>query len=194
MAYVNPPNTVFAGAGLQQIPSPGPGNNGATSVILSMINPGGFPGYYGSFYDTTTQTNIPVDTAHPMRLNSTTAAYGVSVVDGSKIQFQYSGIYDIQFSAQFSKTTGTDHDVDIWFVLNGTNIPHSNTRITLFGSNSKSAPAWNILVPLSAGDQLQIVWSSSFSSMEMLAQGPQTGPDRPEIPSVIVTAQLVREL
>lgn len=194
MAYVNPPNTVFAGAGLVQTPIPGPGNNGATAITLALINPGGLPVYYGSFYDTTVQQNIPINAAHPMRVNSTVVADGISIVDGSKIVFQYAGVYNVQFSAQFSKSTGSDQNADIWLVLNGMNVPDSNTRITLFGSNSKAVPSWNFMSPFLAGDALQIVWSSSFSSMEIFSEGPQVDPARPGIPSVIITAQLVKEL
>lgn len=192
MAYINPPNTVFAGAGLIQNPAPCLGNNGATAVTLSMINPAGFASYYGSFYDTTTQPNV-VNTANIVSLNSTSSAFGISIVDGSKITFQHTGVYNIQISAQFSKLTGAEHDADLWFILNGSNIPHSNSQITLFGSNSKCLLALNFMFSVVAGDQIQIAWSSSFASMLLLSQPPQINPLRPEIPSAVVTVQLVKE-
>jgi hypothetical protein len=194
MAYINPPNTVIAGTGLSQVPIPGPGSSGATQVVLSMTNPGAGAGYYGIFYDTTTQLNTAINTALPMSINTTVDSFGVNLVDGSKITVDNYGIYNVQFSAQFSKTTGTDHDVDIWFQLNGSPMLYSNTKITLFGSNSKSVPAWNFMTPLDVGDELQIMWSSSFATMEILSQGPQSNPDRPAIPSIILTVQLVKEL
>lgn len=215
MSYSRPPNTIFTGTALNQTPQAIPlspagwvpetisaniattnslgvvqvGNNLSItpSGILSATTPIGVPGYYGAFYDTTIQTNPVVNEVNIMRLNSIDIASGISVAAGTQITAANPGIYDLQFSAQLSKTTGADHDIDIWLRKNGADVPYTNTRVTLFGSNSKAVAAWNYLLSLAAGDYVELAWSSAFSTMEILAAPPQTDPIRPGIASLIVT-------
>jgi hypothetical protein len=144
---------------------------------------------YGSFYDTTTQTNPVADTVNLMTINSMDGHNNITILDGSKIKVTNTGIYNIQFSAQLDKTDSGSDDVDIWIRQNGVDVPYSNTRITMTNNNTKTVAAWNWMIPMSAGDYAQLVWSSHDTSLRILAQGPQTGPTRPAIPSLIVTVQ-----
>jgi hypothetical protein len=144
---------------------------------------------YGSFYDTSTQTNSPANTAHVMTINSMDGHNNITIVDGSKIKVTNSGIYNIQFSAQLDKTDSGSDDVDIWLRQNGVDVPWSNTQVTMQGNNCKLVAAWNWMLPMSAGDYAQLVWSSADADMRILAQGAQTSPTRPAIPSLIVTVQ-----
>lgn len=215
MSYTRPPNTILAGTALKQAPQPTPlspagllpetisANIATTSSLgviqvgsnlsitpaglLSATTPIGIPGYYGAFLDTTIQTNPVVDQVNIMRLNTTVEANGVSVVNDTEITVANSGVYNLQFSVQLAKTTGADRNVDIWFRKNGIDISNSNTQLTLFGSDSRLVAAWNFVSTLLAGEYLEIAWSSPFSTMELLAIPPQINPDRPEVPSVIVT-------
>lgn len=143
--------------------------------------------YVGSFYDTTTQVNAGVTAANYMNLNTTTITYGVYVTGGSRITVQNPGIYNIQFSAQVDKTdSGIDY-VDVWLSKNGTNVPDSNTSLYLPGNNAKTVASWNFVVPASANDYFQLVWSSTDIDMLLYYQGATTDPVRPAIPSVIAS-------
>jgi len=144
---------------------------------------------YGSFYDTTTQTNPVANTVNIMTLNSSADHNLIDIVDGSKIAVTNTGIFNIQFSAQFDKTDSGTDDFDIWLRIDGVDVPWSNTRITTTGNSVKVVAAWNWMVAMNAGQYAQIAWSSADTSMRIFAQGPQTGPIRPAIPSVIVTVQ-----
>lgn len=152
-----------------------------STKILSYIT----PYLYG--YDTTTQTNAVKNVAHAMTFNTITATHSINIVDSSKIYFEKAGTYNIQFSAQFDKTDAGDDDVDIWFSKNGTNIPYSNSRITLHGNDAKALPSWNFVESVNSGDYIEIYWSSSDDAMRILSQGTQSSPNRPEIPSTIIT-------
>lgn len=167
------------------------GPTGATGAVGA----GGATGYYGSFYDTTTQTNAAGATgANVMTYNSTDISREVSIVTSggkaSRITVNYEGIYNIQFSAQFEKTTANADVVNIWLSKNGTNVPDTDTEITLSGS-SRSVAAWNFLVSANAGDYYELYWSSPDLNVQMLYQGPNTNPTRPAIPSIILTVQQV---
>lgn len=144
---------------------------------------------YGSFYDTTTQTNPVANTANLMTLNSTADHNNIHVIDNSKITVTNTGIYNIQFSAQFDKTDSGSDDIDIWLRIDGVDVPWSNTRLTSHNNNAKVVAAWNWMVSMNAGQYAQLVWCSYDLDMRIFAQTAQTGPTRPGIPSLIVTVQ-----
>ena len=163
-----------------------------------MAGAGGATGYYGSFYDTTDQTNIVGSVARTMFLNSTADSNGVSVQNGlsgpSRITFSYTGTYDIQFSAQFVHTGNSAADVDIWFSKNGTNVPDSNTQITVAkvsGADGKFVAAWDFLLNVNSNDYVEIYWSSPDNDVSIQSSGTASNPTRPAVPSVIVTVMQV---
>jgi hypothetical protein len=154
--------------------------------ILSYANP------YLSAYDTTTQTNPTASLVNLMKLNTIVASQSINIVDSTKIYFEDAGTYNIQFSAQLDKTDSGSDDVDIWFKKNGNNIPYSNTQMTLLGNNAKLVASWNIVENVNVGDYIQIAWSSADTNMRILHQGTQSSPNRPEIPSIILTVWDIR--
>jgi len=150
------------------------------------------PQYYGSFYNTTTVSLTSATTAYPLPLDTTAEADGVSIVSSSRITVAHAGVYNIQFSAQLDKTDSQDDLVNIWFAKNGTNIAHSNTQVTVLGNNGKYLASWNYVLTLAANDYVQIMAQSPDTNMRIVAAGTQTSPDRPAVPSVIVTVTEVR--
>ena len=173
------------------------GSAGATGSVgaTGPAGVGGALGYWGSFWSTQTQSSAGVTAANVMTFNNTdTDSNGVSVVSNSRLTFSNSGVYNIQFSAQLDRTSGTGTDtIDIWFSKNGTNLPDSNTRITVSGSaeQAKNVAAWNYQLELNAGDYVQIYWTSPDANIALVYGAPSSNPTRPAIPSVIATAQQV---
>lgn len=163
-------------------------------VIAGVSGPAGptWTGYYGSFSDSTTQT-ILADTATAMTFDTTEHASGVSLgTPSSRIVIAHAGVYNVQFSAQMDKTdSGTDL-ATIWLRINGTDVPRSATSVTLSGNNTKLVAAWNFVDVLAAGQYIELMWSTPDSGIRLYAQGPQTGPVRPAIPSVILTVTQVQ--
>lgn len=166
--------------------------------ISDGITPGGIllgalgsTGYVGSFYDTTIQTNPVADVARAMTYNSTHIADGVQVVNQSQLKVLHAGNWNIQFSAQLDKTDSGEDIVDIWLRKNGIDIDHSNTRLTITGNNAKLVASWNWLITGLVNDYFEIMWSSPDTAMRIYAEGAQTNPTRPGIPSVIVTVSQV---
>lgn len=147
--------------------------------------------FYGSFYDTTTQTNAGATSANPMLFNSTDYSSGVSAESLGKIRITNAGIYDIQFSAQFDKTDAGDDDVEIWLSVNGTNVPWSASVVSVHGNNGKAVAAWNFFYQFAANDYFQLLWHSADTDMRILARTTQINPTRPATPSVILTVNLV---
>ena len=145
---------------------------------------------YGSFYDTTTQTNAGATAANVMRYNSTEFANGVSIVSNSRVTVQAAGVYDIQFSAQFQRGGGAggESTVEVWLSKNGSNVPWSGTYLTIVGNNGKAVAAWDFLVYASnPGDYYELYWSSPDTNVALYSAATGSNPTRPAVPSIILT-------
>jgi hypothetical protein len=88
---------------------------------------------YGSFRDTTTQQVDFVNTPKAMTFNQITpgvngvTASGVAVEFGSRITVARTGTYNVQFSAQLTKTDSGNDIMDIWLRRNGVDVLLSNS-------------------------------------------------------------------
>lgn len=144
-------------------------------------------GYYGSFYDTTDQTAAAINTPYAMRLNNTAESNQVSVLNNSQITFKNRGTYNIQFSAQFTQSSSSDHFIWIWMRKNGTtNIPNSAGKISIKGSKGELIAAWNFIVTMLDGEFIEIMWAVEDTGVSLLHDPPNAF--APGVPSVIVTA------
>lgn len=142
---------------------------------------------YGSFYSNATQTNPVANTAMAMTFNNTSSANGVSVVSNSRLTVAKAGVYNIQFSAQFTKTdAGTDY-MEVWLSKNGTSVPWTNTRLKLDGSNVYEVASWNFVETLGATEYVQIMWGSSDLNAQIVAIPSANTTMGIDVPSVIVT-------
>ena len=152
---------------------------------------------YGSFRDTTTQQVDFVNTPKAMTFNQIThgvngvTASGVSVEFGSRITVARTGTYNIQFSAQLTKTDSGNDIMDIWLRRNGVDVPISNSEITITASLRQVATS-NFIIDLTAGDYVEIMYSSADIATRILAIAPQTSPARPAGPSITVAITQVQ--
>jgi len=150
---------------------------------------------YGAFQDNNDQSITSTTTAYPMTFATTDYAEGVTVTSSSRLTVEYSGLYNLQFSSQFSNTDSQLQDVDIWFRKNGVNIPASNSKFSInerHGSTDGGLiAALNFFVPLEKNEYIEIVWRASNISVSMQAIPASTSPTIPATPSVIATMQHV---
>jgi hypothetical protein len=142
-------------------------------------------GYYGSFYDTTTQNVVGVNTYQPFTINTTDISNQVSIANSSHIVIANSGIYNIQFSLQIDKSQGSQAHVYIWLKKNGTDIPNSAGEVSVQGTSSEAIAAWNYVVSASANDYYELMWSSTDIHVEIKARN--ASGVVPAIPSIILT-------
>jgi hypothetical protein len=156
----------------------------------------GYAGYYGSFYSTQDQSD-GIDTPTPMTVNNTAEAAGVSVANNlsgnpSRVTFAYAGTYNIQFSAQLHNTGGggSGQTVNIWFRLNGINIPNSDTKVTVNTNNPYFVAAWNFIQTVSANDYIEMIFKTDNANIVFEYEAATV--NSPAIPSVIITAQQIR--
>jgi hypothetical protein len=133
-------------------------------------------------------------------LDTTDASNGVSIdtTDLSKIVFASAGYYNIQFSAQLLNFTSSDDNVTFWWKQNGTDIAYS-AGIQAVPSKHGSSPgaaivSWNIVLPIVAGDYLQLYYASESGNTVCATYPAGTAPVHPVSPSVILTATFVSAL
>lgn len=140
---------------------------------------------------------------YQVSISQTTASTGITGDLPSKITVDQSGIYDLQFSAQFVNTTNDRQEIDIWFRLNGADIPNSNSQFGIAqrknsGTASRSIAAMNFFLELEAGDYVELMWHVSDSGVYLehfpavVASG--STPAIPATPSVIATLTFVSTL
>ena len=142
-------------------------------------------GYYGSFYDTTTQNVVGVNTYQPFTINTTDISNQVSIANSSHIVVANSGVYNIQFSLQIDKSQGSLAHVYIWLKKNGVDVPNSATELAVQGTSSEIVAAWNFVVSASANDYYELMWSSTDDHIQIKAR--TASGVVPAIPSIILT-------
>lgn len=177
----------------------GGGGSGVTGPTgpAGATGAGGALGYWGSFWDTGKKTVASTTTAYGITFNNSDPQNnGVTVVDGSKITFQSTGVYNLQFSAQvFNTENNQEHEATFWLKKNGNNIPDTAGIITVTGKHSgitgAALPSWNWMLPLNANDYVELYWHTNSTNvlLDTLPEG--TSPVHSVSPAVIFTAQQV---
>ena len=141
---------------------------------------------YGSFYSTTTQTAAVINTAYPITFNNTSLSHGVYLgTPASRVYVDRPGKYNFQFSLQLDNTLNAVGNFYLWIRINGVNIPYSASWVAIRDKTAQTVAAWNFVDELNAGDYFELVWSTSATSVQILASA--AAAPVPAIPSVILT-------
>ena len=190
---------ITAGNGIVLSPAGGTGVVEITALAASYNTA---TGSYGSFYDTGSQTAVLNTAIYSMSLSTTDISNGVYIdpTDRTRIYFTNAGVYNVQFSAQFSNTGNNPDDVTIWIRKNDigsiNDIPDSSGVCTI-PAKKGSVPgqlitSWNYYITAADNDFVQLCWAANTSniiSLETIAAG--TNPVYPRTPSLILTAQRI---
>lgn len=159
------------------------------------IGTGGVLGFYGSFYDITTQTLASATTAQVIAIGSTAETNGVTIASGSRITFSTAGTYSVTWSAQFSNSGNQIHTADMWIRKNGSDLSDSNSRFDIPATKASEhghlIGTINYVLTVAANDYIQLYWSGTSTTLSLEVLPASTGPTRPRVPSIIVTATQV---
>jgi hypothetical protein len=173
-----------------------------TTVLGSLFGPKGgkfMNNPHGAFQDSTDQVAANTTTAYAVTFNTTDFSNGVTMASGSRITVADAGIWNLQFSIQFTNTTNDSQDVDVWFRVNGTNAANSNSRFGFAPRKGASDPyhtiaAMNYFLSLNATDYVEIMWRPTDVGVTIEQYAAGTSPTRPAVPSAIVTMSFVSNL
>jgi hypothetical protein len=118
------------------------------------------------------------------------------VASNSRMTVDYTGIYSITFSIQFSNTDTSIHDINVWLRQNGNgaagNLPASDSKFSVIsshgGTHGNVIGTVNFVIKLQAKDYIELIWNTSNTAAYIHAEAASTSPPvRPSIPGVICT-------
>jgi hypothetical protein len=157
---------------------------------------------YGAFSSGVTQTAAS-NTATAFTFNTTDFANGFSIVSNSRITPVYSGLYNLQFSAQVQSLSTANEDIYIWLkqytaaTATLADISGSTGKIGLLQRKGPANPnsgiyGWNYYVSLVSGDYLEIYWSTTNGTDVTIPYYAASGtPTKPSTQSVVATMTFV---
>lgn len=165
------------------------------NLVVDNISGSGIgQAYWGSFWSLQTQTNPTANAVNLATFNNFDPSNnGVDLSNNSQIKVDVSGVYNIQFSIQANLTTGSNKILFVWLRKNGVNVADTTGK-ELIENNNGIIIAWNYVLPLNAGDYIELVWSSSDTHLQFLYEPASNTPTKPAIPSVILTVTGVASL
>jgi len=160
------------------------------STVTVTAGKNGVLGYWGNFYDTTTQTVTSTTEAYVINLNSADPQNdGVVVTEGNKIYPTTPGVYNISFSVQVSNTDSQLHDASFWYRKNGVDVPYSASIRSIpnkHGSlNGRIICYVDIVFRLEPSDYVQLAWSATNTALSLETIPAGTIAPSPVSPSVI---------
>jgi hypothetical protein len=149
------------------------------------------------------QMSAGTTVANQLKFDTPVILQGIEVkgVNNDEIHFSKPGQYLVSFSIQVTNRSNADQLFEVWAGFNGQNYPLSNTRYDI--PPRKSSSVWAHIVPAITGiftvtdpdnDYLTIKWWASSTDVFLEHYSAQTSPDRPEIPSIIMTINFVSRL
>ena len=152
---------------------------------------------YGAFSSDQDQTAI-ANTATLMTLNTTDFSNDVSI-SSSKITVANSGIYNLQFSVQLENSNNAPQDVYIWLKQNGTDIVGSTGKVGMPARKNPGDPfhsiiGWNYFVSMTAGQYIEIYWSTTSADVSIQYYAASGSPTKPATQSVVATMSFVSRL
>jgi hypothetical protein len=150
---------------------------------------------YASFSDVTDQTgNIAAATAIKFGTAEVVGAGITMVTDGAeltRLTFAAAGTYMVAPSLQFANSDANDHDVTVWFALNGTAIARSATIVTVPKTGDGGAAFFQVVfyVTVTAGQYVQVMWLPENAAVTL--NHAAAGAIAPAIPSAIVVSERI---
>lgn len=149
---------------------------------------------YGCFTNNSDQLSPSVGSTAVVVYDSTEEASGVYLASSSRLYVRNYGIYNVQFSLQLVNRDNADQYADVWFRLNGTDVPRSASRFDLPARKSDLIPSHvigtvNTFIEMQAGDYVEIAGTTSDTDVSLEHYAADTGIPRPAIPAAIVTVQ-----
>jgi len=152
---------------------------------------------YGAFSSGVDQTTT-ANTATLMTLDTTDFSNDVSI-SSSKITVANAGIYNLQFSVQLENTDNASQDVFIWLKQNGVDIAGSTGKVGMPARKGVGDPfhaiyGWNYFVSMTAGQYIEIYWSTTNAAVTIQYYPASGSPTKPATQSVVATLSFVSAL
>ena len=178
MSYNAPPSST-SNYGILKVGSGLSVTNGVVSASTGLLN-------YGFFSDGT-QPNPVANAVNLVTLGNTGPANGISITGGNALTVVNAGTYTKVFTLLVSKTSGGTSSVSFWLRYNGVDVPLSRQDLELTNTLATIFTSGNFTLNMAAGSNIQMCWSSSDTTVSLLALPAAVTPTRPTGASAKIT-------
>ena len=134
--------------------------------------------------------------ATAVRIENTDFSAGISVANNgsgipTRITFTAAGTYMIAPSLQFANSNTSNHNVNVWFRKNGTDVSNSNTIVNVPKTGDGGSTFFQIVfyVQVTAGQYVEIMWQPSNTAVTL--DYTAAGGVAPGTPSIILSAERI---
>lgn len=153
---------------------------------------------YAAFSDITDQSGS-TSAATAVKFGTTeVAGSGITMVtDGTnltRLTFAAAGTYAVMPNLQFTNSDAADHDVTIWFALDGVNVVRSATKMSVPKVGDGGSAFFQIVfyITVTAGQYIQVLWLPENVAVTLDHTAAAAGPPAvPAIPSAIISAERI---
>ena len=175
--------------------------NRLQNITQNLLGPDGgrfMSNPFGAWSSDSDQSAVSTTAAYAITYDVTDVGDSVYLSNGSRLNVTYPGVYNLQFSIQFTNTDTQIHDVDVWAAINGTNLSNSNSRFSVpnrhGGIDGHLIAALNLFLPLQAGDYAELYWATNDLGVRIEHIPAASSPTRPATLSVIATMAFVSSI
>jgi hypothetical protein len=154
---------------------------------------------YGLFLNNTDQFAASTTATAVVEFDAEEFTNGVYLDNDTEIYVENYGIYNAQFSVQLANIANSQEYADIWFRVNGSDVPNSASRFNLMPRKDASTPSHlvgtvNTFLELFPGDYIEIAGSVSSVNVSLEHFAEDVVLPRPAIPAVIFSVQYIAPL
>ena len=151
---------------------------------------------YGQFTNNNDQVAPSAGTSAVVEFDTTEFSRGIYLSNTTRINVRNAGLYNAQFSMQLVNYANSIEHADVWFRVNGTDVPRSASRFDIQARKSAGVPnhvigTVNTFLDLNADDYIELVGYVSDTNVTLEHYPADAGIPRPSIPSVIFTVNYV---
>lgn len=148
---------------------------------------------YGIFYDNGDQS-FTADTATVVEFDTVGITEDISVVSSTQITFATAGTYRVTTRLQFANADSNDRVADIWFRLDGTDIPYSASEVSVpkTADGGRLSHSISGILTVTAGQYVEVVVAVEDVNVTLEHQAAISSPYvRPVVPSAILTTERI---
>lgn len=145
----------------------------------------------------TTLAGAVANQAAAIRIGQIDFSSNIELIDGGKLRVKNSGIYNFQWSGQFSNIHTTHEDASIWIRINNVDVVGSSGLVSVPAKHGSTRghtiAGWNFVLQLNAGDTLELWWYASTVDIQLNTYPSTALPTSPSTASVVATLTAVSE-
>ena len=163
-------------------------------IITSPASGGASVKTYGSFYDTTIQSQSVANNDIAITFDTQDLNGGIDLPTPTQIQVHQDGVYNMTFSIQFTNANVQTEDANVFLKKNALIINNSNSKVSIHSSHGGVDGAYiltvNFFLELQAEDFIELWWNTTSTDVKIstipVVPFPPSG-FTPQTPSVILT-------